>query len=290
MRALFHRIALIGLFSASVMVAAMPAAAAAVAMVTDLQGKAAQTGDGRTRELSILADLEPGAQVQLQPGATMVVLYVESGSEFVFKGPASIVFGTVQPEVTNGSKAEKRLPALGKGGRDIRIKPVGLVQGAMVMRSLRAGPRVLLLAPRGLYVMDASPEFRWQAPQPGLTYAFELNDDAGATVYQTQTAEVSIALPANLKLREGTQYSWEVSTRLADGSRISNIGKFSLASNDLRAQVASARPETGAPFSSRVMYAAWLEQMNIKDEARKYWQAAVAERPDEPRLKSMSEQ
>jgi hypothetical protein len=215
---------------------------------------------------------------------------MESGSEFVFKGPASVVFGALQPEVTSGAKAEKRSPALGKGGRDIRIKPVGLVQGAMVMRSLRAGARLQLLAPRGPAVLDAAPEFRWQAPQSGLNYAFELNDDGGATVYQTQTAETVVALPANVKLREGTQYSWEVSTRLADGSRLSNIGKFSLASPELRAQAAAARPESGAPFSSRVIYAAWLDQMNLKDEARKYWQSLAGERADEPRLKVLSEQ
>lgn len=290
MRTLFSRYVLIGTLATGLLSGAMQAAAAAVAMVTDLQGKAAQTGEGRTRELSILADLEAGANVQLQTGGMLVVLYLESGSEFVFKGPASIVFGAAQPEVTSGAKAEKRAPALGKGGRDIRIKPVGLVQGAMVMRSLRAGPRVPLLAPRGLYVMDASPEFRWQAPQAGLSYAFELNDDAGATVHQMQTAETATTLPANVKLREGIQYSWEVSARLPDGGRVSNIGKFSLASPELRAQVAAVRPEPGAPFSSRVLYAAWLDQMNLKDEARKYWQAAVSERPDEPRLKSMAEQ
>ena len=141
----------------------------------------------------------------------------ESGSEFVFKGPASMVFGASQPEVTSGAKAEKRLPALGKGGRDIRIKPVGLVQGAMVMRGLRAGARLQLMAPRGPAVLESAPEFRWQAPQSGLNYAFELNDDAGSTVYQTQTAETVVALPANIKLRESTQYSWEVSTRLEIG-------------------------------------------------------------------------
>lgn len=275
------------------MAGALPSAplhAAAVAMVTDLQGRAAQTGEGRTRELSILSDIDAGAQVQLQPDSMLTVLYLESGNEFVFKGPAAIVFAQAQPDVTSGSKPELRKPALGKGGRDIRIKPVGLVQGAMVMRSLRAGARLQLIHPRGPQILDASPEFQWQAVQPGLTYAFELNDDAGATVYQLQTGAPALSLPATAKLREGTQYSWEVSTRLADGSRVSSIGKFSLASADMRAQTAAARPEAGAPFSSRVIYAAWLDQMNLKDEARKYWQAASAERPDEQRLKSMAEQ
>jgi hypothetical protein len=280
----------IGLLFGIGIVTTAPLYAAAVAMVTDLQGRASKSGEGRTQELSILSDLDAGAQVQLQAGAGMTVLYLESGNEFIFKGPASIVFASAQPEVTVGAKAELRRPALGKGGRDIRIKPVGLVQGAMVMRSLRAGARLHLVNPTGPLTVDVAPEFRWQALQAGAVYSIELNDDAGATLYQTQTSETSMRLPDNVRLREGLQYSWEVSTRAADGSRVANIAKFSLAPAELRGQADAMRPEASAPISSRVIYAAWLQQMNLKDEARRYWQAVSAERPDEQRLKALAEQ
>ena len=121
-------------------------------------------------------------------------------------------------------------------------------------------------------------------------YTFELNDESGATVHQTQTTALSVMLPATILLREGTQYSWEVSTRNAEGARVSNLGKIALAPAELRAQVGAAKPDAAAPFAGRVIYAAWLEQTNLKDEARKYWQALSAERPDEPRLKSLAEQ
>src|SRR3954465_14468334 len=73
---------------------ALPAlsAAAGVAMVTDLQGRASMAGDGRQRDVTILAELEAGAQVQLVAGATLVALYLDAGDEYVFKGPAAIVF------------------------------------------------------------------------------------------------------------------------------------------------------------------------------------------------------
>jgi hypothetical protein len=58
----------------------------------------------------------------------------------------------------------------------------------------------------------------------------------------------------------------------------------------LRAQAEVLRPAAAAPLSTRVAYAAWLDQMELKDEARKYWKAAAAERPDDPRLKSLAEQ
>ena len=101
---------------------------AGVAMVTDLQGKASATTQGRARDLSILSELEPGAQVNLAAGASMVALYLDAGDEYVFKGPAQILFNSSQPQVVKGARAEKRSPALGKGGKDIRIKPGGLAQ------------------------------------------------------------------------------------------------------------------------------------------------------------------
>ena len=72
----------------------LPAAVygAGVAMVTDLQGKATTSVDGRGRDITILAEIDAGAQFQLAPGATLVALYLDAGDEYVFNGPASIFF------------------------------------------------------------------------------------------------------------------------------------------------------------------------------------------------------
>lgn len=275
-----------------VMVGALPAAAygAAVAMVTDLQGKATIAGEGRARDVTILAELEAGAQVQLDAGATMVALYLDAGEEYVFKGPALIAFKPGQPEVVKGARAEKRSPPLGKGGKDIRIKPVGMAQGAIVMRSIRPNARIRLLSPRGTRTLETQPEFRWQELQPGLKYQFEITDDTGHTLHEAQLEMTLFKLPASVRLREGAPYTWEISARLPDGRKYSSAGEFSIASADLRAQAVALRPAVSAPLSARVAYAAWLEQMELKDEARKYWQAALAERPEDPRLKALAEQ
>src|SRR5687767_5194474 len=120
---------------------ALPSVAcAAVAMVTDLQGKA--TADGR--DVTILAELQPGAQVQLGAGATLVALYLDSGDEYVFRGPSQIAFRPGAPAVTGGAKPEKRAPSLGKAGANVRIKPVGMVQAATVMRSSPSSARAKL--------------------------------------------------------------------------------------------------------------------------------------------------
>jgi hypothetical protein len=53
-------------------------------------------------------------------------------------------------------------------------------------------------------------------------------------------------------------------------------------------QAESLRPASTALLSERVVFAAWLEQMELRDEARKYWKNAAAERPDDRRLKNMA--
>ncbi len=261
---------------------------AGFAMVTDLQGKATVTTDGRPRPVTILSDLESGAQVQLEAGATLVVLYLEAGEEFVFKGPAHIAFTPGQPEVVTGAKAERRSLALGKSGKDIRIKPVGMALGAIVMRAGPSSTRIRLLNLHGTRTLDAQPEFRWQQLQPGLEYQFTIADDTGHTVHEAHLDATSLRLPSGVTLKEGVPYRWEVSASLPDSRKCSGSGDFSVASSDLRVQADALRPAASASLSTRIAFAAWLEQMELRDEAQTYWKAAAAERPDDTRLQALA--
>ena len=261
--------------------------AAAAATVIDLQVKATVTDAGRTRDATILAELEAGAQVQLQAGATLVVMYLDSGDEYVFKGPASIVFRPTEPEMHAGSKPDRRSPSVGKG---IRIRPVGMAQGAIVLRSLLPGARIRLQSLSGTRVLENPPEFRWQELQAGLKYQFGISDDTGRSLHEATVEGSSLMLPPGVQLSDGASYQWEVSTRLPDGRKYSNVGVFSIASAELRVLAAGLRTEASAPVSARVAYAAWLDQMELKDEARRYWRTLSTERPDDARLRLLAQQ
>jgi hypothetical protein len=273
------------------MVCAIATAArgAGVAMVTDLQGKATASGEAGSPNLTILAELQAGVQVQLAAGATLVALYLDTGDEYLFKGPAAIVFGPAKPEVVSGEKPEKRSAPLGKAGRDIRIKPVGVAQAAIVMRGSHANARIQLLNLHQTRTLETRPEFRWQELRPALKYGFKLSDDTGRTVFEAQVGATSFKLPASVQMKDGVPYTWEVSTRLPDGRKYASSADFAIAPADVRTQAEALRPRSTAPLSSRVAYAAWLDQMDLKDEARSYWQAAAAERPEDPRLKGLAE-
>jgi len=274
---------------ASCWIGALPTAAlgADVAMVTDVQGSVTESAGGRPVSVTILAPLTAGAQVELAPGATLVALYLDAGDEYAFRGPATVVFRSGQPEVLSGAKPEKR-SALGKSGKDIRIKPVGMAQAAIVMRGARGSARLRLLNLQQTHTLEARPEFRWQELQPGLTYEFKLSDDTGRALLETQVRATSLLLPVEVQLNEGVPYTWEVSALLPDGRKYSSSADFAVAPADVRARAETLRPAPSAPLSSRVAYAAWLDQMELGDEAHKYWQAASAERPEDPRLKALA--
>jgi hypothetical protein len=257
------------------------AQAQSVAMVTDVSGKVTQSG----QNVSILSELAADARVQLDPGSRLTAIYIQSGDEYAFNGPAQIQFRSSEPHVMSGAKPQKRANPLGKG---VTIRPVAVTQAAFVMRSGRTSERVKLLTLSGTRTLDASPEFRWQEVGPDAKYRFELTDDAGKAVHETVVEGGSLKLPDSVRLREGASYTWDLSARLAGGRRYVGAGDFTVASADLRSQVDALRPRQGAPVSQRVAFAVWLEQMEFRDEARKYWKALAAERPEDAKLKTLA--
>jgi hypothetical protein len=263
--------------------------AAGIAMVTDLQGKANVTIDGKSREITILSEFPQAAQVQLSAGANLVTMYLDTGEEYAFKGPASIIFKPGQPEVISGAKPEKRNNVLGKAGSTVRIKSTGVVQGAMVMRGGKASAKIRLLNLLKTKTLESQPEFLWQEVQGGGKYHFELIDDAGRLLHETDIKTPSLKLPASVELKESITYSWTITHTTDDGRKLSGSGDFSLASVELRALANDLKPTSNSPLATRISYAAWLDQMDLKDEAKQYWKAAALERPEDIQLKALAE-
>lgn len=262
---------------------ASPASSQGVAMVTDVSGRV--TGHA---PVTILLELPADARVRIEPGGRLVVIYLKSGDEYSFFGPAQIQFRDGEPQVLSGAAPQKRASAFGTGGKDVVIKPVGVTQSTYVMRSSRPTARIKLLTLSGTKTLDASPEFRWQEVEPGVRYRFELTDDTGGSLHEAEVRKSSFKLPDSVQLREGIGYTWGVSARTPDGRRYVSAGDFTIATPQLRAEADALRPGAGTPVSQRVAFAVWLEQMELKDEARKYWRVLAAERPEDARLRLLA--
>ena len=258
------------------------AGAQSIAMATDVAGKVTAAGQG----ISILSEIPSDARVELDAGARLVAVYLKSGEEYSFTGPAQIQFRASDPEVLSGAKPQKRGNPLRSSG--VRINPVSTTQAGFVMRSGRNTARIKLLALSGTRTLETNPEFRWLEAEPGLKYQFDLTDETGKSLIETRVEGSSFRLPASVQLQADTTYTWEISVRLSDGRRYVNAGDFSIAPPGLRAQANTLRPARDAPVSERVAFAAWLEQMELRDEARKYWRVLAAERPEDERLKALA--
>jgi len=265
-----------------------PARSESVAMITDIAGVITEQAASVKRDVTILAEIEPSTRLQLSDAARLVVIYLGSGDEYTMRGPALIEFRASEPVAVNGAQPVRRASPLAARGAAVRIRPVGVTQAVLVMRSAKPAARIRLLKLSGTKTLETRAEFRWQAPQSGLKYQFELIDDTGHTVHEAQLETTILKLPASVQLTEGVPYTWVVSARLPDGRKYSNTGDFSVAPANLRAQAEALRPAVSAPLSTRVAYAAWLDQMELKDEARKYWRILSVERPEDARLKTLA--
>jgi hypothetical protein len=256
-----------------------------VAMVTDLQGAAELQWSESKGHVALLSELTPGALITLGDQARLVLVYFASGDEFAYKGPAQIYIRDDQP-VTLEGQAPSTTALFKSSGLQAPVKPLGLAQAGLVMRASNAGATIRLVEPAGTKVLG-QPVFRWESPA-AESYEFELTDSAGRKIFETTVTQATLRLPDQVQLEAGRTYSWEVEARLRGGGRYASWADFRLADSDEVRLAEQMRPAPDAPFSRRVAYAAWLEQMDLKDEARKYWTALSSERPDNEALRRLA--
>jgi hypothetical protein len=272
------------LIAAGLMPLCSARAAPAVAMVTDLQGQATvDGGGGQQKRLAILSELEPGGLVHVLKGALLVLVYLESGDEFTLRGATDAYIRQNGPMLLRGAPIERRRLSLGDGTEAARIKPVGFVQAGLVMRGLNK-PRVKLLVPVDTRVLEKSPLFAWE-PVSEARYRFTLRDNSGHVLVDTPVSGSSFKLPDSVSLQDGGGYLWTIEAIMPDGHKYSNEAKFQMATQTERERAQRMQPAPNAPFSERVVYATWLEQEGMRDEARGYWKELSAERPDDPNLR-----
>ncbi len=258
-------------------VLAQQAATQPVAIVTDVQG-AATYGSAVASPVSILSQLNAGDRMKLTPGARVAMLYYADGAQFDARGPGTVVLDASRPRASEGAVVEPRPTA---GGSAVRLKSAGLVQGAVVMRNI--GLRVV--APDPL-VLSTRPELAWTDSRAEATYDVSLIDAAGTKVFQTATSTRSVTLPESVKLVPGRSYAVQVAARVRDIGVQTARAEFKIAPDDLRAQAAALAPKSpDAPVAERVAYALWLDQNELRDEARKWWAGLAQARPEQSGLR-----
>lgn len=259
-----------------------------VAMVTDLQGRVTLAASSGGPGLSILSELKQDARLRLEGGAHVTVVYLDSGQEYQLSGPAEVQFGVGKPQSISGTAPSKRGAALTRSRETIRIHPVQVTQGALVMRAIDPDRKLRMTSLSDTTTLEPRPLFQWQSPEQGLQYEIVLLDDTGKALFDISASESPARLPDGVSLQPGIDYTWVVSAEGADEKSYTSAGDFKLASTELRLQVERLRPAVDAPLSERIVFATWLEQMNLRDEARKFWKTIAADHKDDERLKVLA--
>lgn len=263
-------------------------AADPIAMLTDLQGKVELTTSS-TQVLTILSELRVGDEISVAAKGRLVLVILESGQEYEIIGPAEIRFNRTSPIGINGNRPKLIGSAL-TTKETTKIQPLKVTQAAVLMRSVEnARSEIKLISPNDTKVIEQIPTFFWQPVAPDLQYKLQLIDETNNRIYETSVNETSATLPDSIKLKEAASYKWRVSTNDPAGKLFSNIGSFTLAPQELKILSNTLRPDDNAEFSKRIVYAVWLEQAELRDEAKKYWKSLSEERADDPFLKVLAE-
>ena len=260
--------------------------AQAAAIVTDLHGHGSIAGGA---PIELLRELPAGAQVQLRPGARVVLLHLQAQTTYELAGPGVYAVGPSGIEGLQGARAAaaKSLPP---AFRNVRLQPASITQASIPMRgSSVADGSLRLIAPVATWLVERPAQLRWEGRDPDAHYTVQLTDSENRILFETTTRATAAALPEQVRLEPGKLYGWLVRTKRASGEPMEVWTEFGIAADELRARIAGARPPVDAPGADRIAFALLLEALNLREAAREQWALAARLRPDIPRLRALAE-
>jgi len=261
---------------------------APVALVTDIQGIASIEVSQAARALEILTELEDGTRVRVEAATRVVVLHHASRQEWVIQGPATVRIDAAGVTAISGTTPIRGAVLSTADRPGVPTKDGRVAQAGTVMRGASFADWVVV-QPAGARVLETRPEFRWTNLAGATAYKFLLVDASGRVILESVAGESGFILPVDLELARGIDYNWRVTAQVPGRPAVVRSGRLSVADNATRDEVISTRPNSADPISRWIAFGWWLEQLELKDEARKVWQYALAQRPEAAHLRRLVE-
>ena len=253
--------------------------AGAVVLVTDVSGRVVL----ESRDVVRLMDGIPaGKALVLARGSRLSLLDLATGEELAYHGPCRLRLG--EKGRPQGAKPASMRPVAAAQGA-LRLGPDRLVLAGVPMRGPEdAEGAELEVAPRGPVLLADAPRFDWKA-EASARFRFRLYDGAGNILHELSGEGHALQLP---RLEVGKRHIWILESGVPGRPPQVASGRFRVLEAPAREQLERVRPGTGADFSERLVFAALLEDLGIRDEARRMWGGLAAERPGEGRLKELA--
>jgi hypothetical protein len=256
---------------------------AATVVVTDIKGKVTFAGG---RSVEILDEYDSGAELWLEGGSELTLVYLKSGASFQVGGRTHATIRNDAPVLFGGGKVFKNASKLNMELATLNMSGGRITQGAVVMR----GPERVeeLMQPQNKLV-SLRPKFLWPVPSQDSHTIFKLSDEiSGNILFEEDLTGSSFQLPARLMLEPEKSYVWSI--QIKQGKKLSRVFQafFSIGCTAELEYFEKLRPANDAPFSDRLIYAGLLEQAQFFNEAKVYWQQLAVERPDMKTLREFA--
>lgn len=258
-------------------------AAGGVAFVTDLRGEVSV--DGAPRPL-LMSELAKGQRIVVGKESQLSVMFIQSGKEYLLKGPADYTIGEREITAGSGVPPTARETAWRASG-EVLVKVAQTSSASIRMRSFappKAAAKATLDFPTRGAVSQLQPTLRWTAPdgQGPVELTLAVAGKEGKPVVRAKVAGTSYRVAA--RLQPDTEYAWSVSIAGQEigAARFRTLGAAAVQ------DAAKRRPAEKAEFSDRLMYALLLQELGAVQEAQEAWAGLSRERPDLPELESLA--
>jgi len=263
---------------------AFPAqAAGGIAFVSDLKGDVSV--DGTPRPM-LLSELAKGQKVVVGKDSLLAVMFIQSGKEYLLRGPADYTIGERDIASGIGMPPVARETAW-RANNQVLVKVAQTSSASIRMRSFappKAAPKARLEFPTRGAVTQLQPTLRWTLPegsaQSDVTIAVAGKEDKPLARASVGGASHRFAA----KLQPDTEYAWSVAVA---GQEIGTARFRTLPAAALQ-DAQKRRPAEKAEFSDRLMYALLLQEMGAVQEAQEAWAKLAQERADLPELASLA--
>ena len=258
-------------------------AADGVAFVTNMKGEVVV--DGSPRPI-LMSELAKGQKIAVGKESQLSVMFIQSGKEYILKGPGEFAVGEREVTASNGMPPTTRETGW-RASNQVLVNVSQSSAASIRMRSLaptKAEEKPKLLFPTQGAISSLQPTFRWAAADPKVATDFTLvavgNEDKPLCKGRANAG----SFKSPVKLQPDTQYAWTIA---ATGTEI-GTGKFRTLPADAIQQVEKRKPADRADFSDRLMYALMLQDLGATQEAREAWGKLAEERADLPELSALA--
>ena len=254
-----------------------------VAFVTNLKGDVSVNGGSRPL---LMSELARGQKLSVGQEATLSVMYIQSGKEYVLRGPGDFAVG--DREITSGSGTQPAARETAwRPNSDVLVKVAQTQSASIRMRSAApprpAVPAKLEFPVRGS-VSTLQPVLRWAAVEGKAPsdIAIAISGAEDKPILKAKAQGNTFKVPSRLK--PDTEYVWSVSVAGAELGKATfrTLPAASLEKADKR------RPTDKAEFSDRLLYALLLQELGASQEAAEIWGRLAQERGDLPELAALA--